>query len=116
MWVYGIEEYNKKECESMNYDRIIMFNLLRSNVWVMIKDNNIYVSQEVHCNEFYSDIITQKEKEAAEYEKSSIEFWANKNKQLLIDNIPTRKIIRECTKNWDDTLIIRKEKISCFKN
>lgn len=115
MWVYGMIEYNNKEYKNMYCDRVIIFNLLRSNVWVIIEGNNIIVEQQVHCDKFYNEMITKDEKESAEREKSAIEFWTKIHKRQLVENIPAREIIEKYTKGFDDTLIIRKEKMIVSK-
>lgn len=112
MWIYGYEDY-KQENKNGNYDRVIIFHLLRSDVTLTIKDGEKYISQNVKCKEFYSDIITEIEQERVTREKSIIKFFAQKNLKQLIMGIPVKDIINN--EKGAESIIIKNEKLIVSK-
>lgn len=101
---YSINEYFNKEYNNIIYDRIIVFEMLRSTIYLMIKDNDIKISQDIYCTEFYNETITELEKEAVIREKSQINWWLFEHNDELIQNIPMDTIIKQYTKKYDDTI------------
>lgn len=112
MWIYGYEDY-KQENKYGNYDRVIIFHLLRSDVTLTIKDGEKYISQNVKCKEFSSDIITETEQERATREKSVIKFFAQQNIKQLMMGIPVIDIINDEKKG--KILILKEEKLIVSK-
>ena len=93
--VYSINEYFNKEYNNIIYDRIIVFEMLRSTIYLMIKDNDIKMSQDIYCTKFYNETITELEKEAVIREKSQIDWWLFEHNDELIQNIPMDTIIKQ---------------------
>lgn len=110
MYVYGIEEYNANEYESMYCDKVIIFDLLRSTVYLTINGDKFSVESLAKCEEFANEKIKKDEDYLVEREKRFIEYWVSIHKEELLSNISIEKIIKYYSKKPETKLILRKNK------
>ena len=112
MFIYGIEEYSKNEYENMYCDRVIVFNLLRSIIYITIEGRNITVETNPKCDKFPNEIIKTYEDYMVKYEEDYIRYWANVHKEELTLNISVKNIIKYYSKRKDSSLYLLNEKLN----
>ena len=110
MNIYGIEEYTKKEYEKLMYDRVIVFTLLRSNVYVCIDDNMVTVTQQPHAIHYANEIIKEKEHEEIAAEKLKIKYWVSVHLEQLKKGISAIEIIKKNTLDYSNILTLNVKK------
>lgn len=110
MNIYSIDEYTKEEFEKLMYDRVIVFTLLRSNVYVCIEDGKLSITQQPHLLGYATDSIKTHESEELRAEKGKIEYWARVHKDELVSGLESETIIKDNTIGYNDTLILNTKK------
>lgn len=99
MNIYRIEEYTKEKYEDLTFDKVIVLELLRSNMYICQNRDEITVSQQPHTISYDNKEIELIEERELEQELTLTRNFVRNHYGDFINNNPILNIISRDTNN-----------------